>query len=524
MNDKKHIDRLFQEKLKDFEATPDKAVWDKINSQLNQKKDNRKVIPIWWKLTGVAAALILLLTVGNLVFNDSETTTNVADTEKVDSNNKKVDEKNNDLVDSEKEKLEKSIDESSDDSLINDNEVIQPEISNKNKVVVNSDKSETQKNPIKSKSNQTNYQNKKANNNYLVNTDENDIPNPNTLSEQPSNVIKDPSLNQDNYKEDLVENKTTESNVIEGNISKDIINNKEQLVFDDEKEQISSNKGIVLNNDDNTEKEDILIVEQEKDKTPLTEDVIASNEDIIEKEIINRWQINPNVAPVYFNSLGKGSSIHEQLVNNEKSGEINMSYGVNVSYAVNNKLSVKSGVNRVNLGYSTNDIIVYDNADGIVANTDLFRNIDLGERMPQSSFLSGNSLSLTQSPSILPNKSTALLKQEMTYYEIPLEVKYKLSDKKFGVSLVGGFSTFILNDNNVSYELEGVNTELGEAGNLNNTSFSANFGFGLDFNVSKNMNFNLDPMFKYQINTFSNTSGDFQPYFIGVYSGINIKF
>lgn len=527
MSDKKHIDRLFQEKLKDFEATPDKAVWDKISSQINKDKDDRKVIPFWWKFAGVAAALILLLTVGNLIINDSENTTKVVETEKVDSDVNKEDKKNNALVvDEENENFDENIDE----SILNKEEVIQPKILNKNNNVANSDESSNAyENKIKS--NRKNYQNTETNNSndYLVNTDNNDVPKPNKSSGQSSNdiknTIKTPSLNQNANKEVLVENKLNELNVIEENTSEDLIkNNKEErLVVDEENTKITLIKDVVVSN----EKEELLIIDEEKEKIALSEEIAANKEDIIEeeKESINRWQINPNIAPVYFNSFGKGSSIHKELVENDKSGEINMSYGVNVSYAVNNKLSVKSGVNRVNLGYNTNDIIVYENVDGNMASTDLFRNIKFKDnRLPQLSFLSKKSVSFRNSPSIIPKESSSLLKQEMTYFEIPLEVKYKLSDKKLGVSLVSGFSTFILSDNKVSYELRGENIELGEASNLNDISYSANIGFGLDYKISKTMSINLDPMFKYQINTFNDTSGDFKPYFIGVYSGINIKF
>ena len=38
MSDNKKIDRLFQEKFKDFEVTPDKSVWKSINANLNKKK------------------------------------------------------------------------------------------------------------------------------------------------------------------------------------------------------------------------------------------------------------------------------------------------------------------------------------------------------------------------------------------------------------------------------------------------------------------------------------------------------
>jgi hypothetical protein len=72
--------------------------------------------------------------------------------------------------------------------------------------------------------------------------------------------------------------------------------------------------------------------------------------------------------------------------------------------------------------------------------------------------------------------------------------------------------------------LSGDKSLLGEASNINSTSYSANFGLGLNYNVSEKIKINLEPTFKYQINTFRNTSGDFQPYFIGIYTGLSYKF
>ena len=75
MKEKKNIDRLFQERFKDFEATPSDAVWKNIESQLNQKKNKRRVIPVWWRYAGVAALLLLFLTIGGLYFNTNNTNT-----------------------------------------------------------------------------------------------------------------------------------------------------------------------------------------------------------------------------------------------------------------------------------------------------------------------------------------------------------------------------------------------------------------------------------------------------------------
>ncbi len=69
MNDKKNIDRLFQEKFKDFEVAPNDAVWDRINESLPKKKKKRRVIALWWQIGGVAAVIAYYLTVGVSVFN-----------------------------------------------------------------------------------------------------------------------------------------------------------------------------------------------------------------------------------------------------------------------------------------------------------------------------------------------------------------------------------------------------------------------------------------------------------------------
>ena len=107
---------------------------------------------------------------------------------------------------------------------------------------------------------------------------------------------------------------------------------------------------------------------------------------------------------------------------------------------------------------------------------------------------------------------------------MPLELEYRLLDKKFGINVIGGFSTFILSENEIYADVNGISTLIGEANNINNTSFSANFGLGMDYSLSKQWNINLEPTFKYQINTFNNTTGDFKPFFIGVYTGLSFKF
>ena len=68
MKKNKNIDELFKERFKNFEASPSPDVWNKIQAKLKEK-DDRKVIPIWYKLGGVAALFALLFTIGYSILN-----------------------------------------------------------------------------------------------------------------------------------------------------------------------------------------------------------------------------------------------------------------------------------------------------------------------------------------------------------------------------------------------------------------------------------------------------------------------
>ena len=72
---KKNLDRLFQEKFKDFDAKPDKHVWQNIKKQLEEEKNDKPVliIPLWLKLSGVAVSILLMLFLGNSLFNTKGT-------------------------------------------------------------------------------------------------------------------------------------------------------------------------------------------------------------------------------------------------------------------------------------------------------------------------------------------------------------------------------------------------------------------------------------------------------------------
>ena len=205
-----------------------------------------------------------------------------------------------------------------------------------------------------------------------------------------------------------------------------------------------------------------------------------------------------------------------------------MSYGVAVSYEISPKLSVKTGINKVDYGYNTNDVEFSSTLEGFgngqienIAYSNQSMNILVESTVSNTSSLTGkNAFDATaKNPSL-----SGVMAQQFGYLEIPVELNYALINNKFGVDLIGGVSSLFLVDNSVSLTSGELTTEMGEANNLNTVNFSTNVGFGLHYKFTPKVQLNIDPIFKYQLNTFSNTAGDFRPFTIGVYSGLNFKF
>ena len=486
MSDKKHIDRLFQEKLKDFEASPSKDVWANINKELNQDSKDRKVIPLWLKLTGAAMIIGGLFILGNSLLNDNANQSNKETIVNSNTENKSNNTSNsNSTINDELENIEN-----------NNNNIVESEESNSKDKIFNS---ESNNNIVNNKLNN----NPKKTNKTLSNTNENK-----SLFEE----LNEEEIANDNP----INNKEKELNK---NIDKERV--KELLNASENSEETLAE----TNTDTEKNSEEELSTE-EKEKENAIEEAIASTEDETEKkeaEAKKRWSVTPNVSPIYFNSLGEGSSIHPQFVNNTKTGDVSMSYGITGTYAINDKLSLRAGVNKLDLGYSTNDVIAYNDVSDSPYDGHPKPKLKLNAASENLAFMTANAYYFTDSPTVLSEQFRGSIDQDFGFIEIPLEIEYKLVDKKINLRLIGGGSALFLNENKVYITSGSKTTYIGQSTNINKTSFTANFGLGVDFEFSKKVRFNLEPMFKYQFNTFSDVSGNFKPYFIGVYSGFIIK-
>jgi len=517
MGDKKNIDRLFQEKFKDFEATPNDSVWNGISEELAGKKKKRRIIPIWWQIGGVAAAIVLLLTVGVAVFNSDSNPQNmpVVNTDKnqneenngnenVEITDPSLNKKQRKLNNTENNKVVEN--ESSNHSNFNKNTSSNKKsdsklTSNKTTSQSNNSVAENSKNSEQSNTAQTKQQliEKSSNSNITVAD--------NSSKTKASKTDDTAKLNSEKMKSDLENEVNKEKNAVADNSSSTTQDSKKSVTDKDKPEELlnSSNK-----------KQSI-------------EDALASNDDdpIIEKEEDeqNRWSIAPNVAPVYFSSLGQGSSLDNQFNENSKGSDINMSYGITGSYAVSKRLKVRAGINRLDLNQKTSGVFAFTSASTAARSLDAqYSNISFKDGVQSVSMISSKMISRSTAPEVFNTKTAGNIEQRFGFIEIPLELEYRLLDKKIGINVIGGFSTFFLNNNEIYADVDGASMLIGEANNINSTSFSANFGLGMDYSLSKQWNINLEPTFKYQINTFNNTTGNFKPFFIGVYTGLSFKF
>lgn len=515
---KKKLDKLFQEKFQDFSEMPEDKVWQSIEASLDQKKKSRKVIPIWWKLGGAAAVLAVAIFIINPFEKDFNETPIVTD---VNNPTEKTSEENQ-QIDASKTTFENSTSNEAQIVIAEQESSVTKETSVPNEQLTSTSKNEIKN--IKANSNKKHSENnilKKASlsNSQVVS---NQIK---KLQEEGGNTpIKSAVKNE----LDLKLNETELVAAVNKNETQDpstkVADRKDVYHEIDKDLNSTSEKEVITQSEKGTEKKSIFdeIATQEEEK-----DVLVVNAG-------SKWSAGPSVAPVYFNAIGQGSPVHSIFVENSKSGDVSLSYGLSVAYEISKKLSVRSGIHKVDFGYNTNDVEFSSSVEASVNNQIdnvnyalTAKNLVVNSRSNTQSAPTNQNASLDVSAAEVSATSATrdgFMEQQFGYLEVPVELNYALVNKRFGVNLIGGVSSLFLVNNSVSLTSGELTTEIGEANNVNAVNFSTNVGFGVNYKFTSKLKLNIEPVFKYQLNTFSNTEGSFQPFSIGVYSGLSFQF
>lgn len=547
MKDHKNIERLFQEKFKDFEAIPPQESWNIIASRLNEKKKKKRIIPIWFQLSGIAASFVII---GALIWNfqsnqntNSPNNSNETVVVGVDNSNSKDKKSNTDFNNNETLRPEKNIENSENNTIKFDSKRIDFEKSNP--IVISNEKSNIRykdkknnsfesKNTLdtKNKKRYPNYNNKESNHEIVANSKakrnksskknlflETDLI---ATTKKNKNSKLNPNHNTTTSKKGLINSDKINSFFDKTETNTNYVNTSNDSLANQTKDTITAvlalSENIITN-------DSMLVAEISPEINPLEELLkekeAGKNEVEKEKEKRSRWAVSTNASPVYFNSISEGSSLDSQFSKNSKEFETTMSYGIGAVYQISNKFSFKTGVNTLTFNYNTDNVLFNTRLNSVTNN---IKTLDRNSNSENLAFSAINSKSDLGDALILLTESKGSIKQELSYVEVPLELSYKILDKKFGIDLIGGVSTLFLNANSISLISDGMEMNIGKANNLNDIHFSSNVGLGFKYNFWKSFNANFQPMFKYQINTFSENSGNFKPYFIGLYTGVSFSF
>jgi hypothetical protein len=252
-----------------------------------------------------------------------------------------------------------------------------------------------------------------------------------------------------------------------------------------------------------------------------------------------RWSIAALATPTYYGKINSGSDeLSKQIMASEQS-VISYSGGVALAYNVNKRFSIQSGLFYSSVGQEIDGINSYagfqkyDNTKGdhnfevlttngtvFTDNADVFLFAGNSERIITNY---NNDVFDPQKASLDYISNT--MRQDFSYLELPVFLRYKLIDRVVDFNLIGGLSYNLLLDNSVYTVIDGNKYMIGTTEGLNMFSLSSSLGMGMEYKFSEKLSLNLEPTFRYYLNTFNNVAGsNFHPYSFGIFSGISYKF
>lgn len=466
MKDKKNIDNRIREKLDDYRLTPPPHIWNNVQGQLSEIRRRKKLVYLGWIS---AAAVIVLAFMAGWYFNDS--------------------------VDSEKNVSAK-------------NEILHQEENKKENALQNQEVA--------------------------------------TLNEQSENF----SSNENNQKSSgtsEVSYAATSSSANELASVKENIRLSETITFTMIK---SADARVAQKNQPNTE--------MALNTRPVAEKKLTSHEQLLIAENIknikaaekeeNNWKMGMFVAPGYSSySASHTESYAQKMSYSGNSGNANVSGGFSIQYKTNKRWIVESGIYYAQSGQESNNTVnifalkqdagnmfapspegTYFNNNVRVENNKLAMNstagiIEFSAAPRGAEFSSEFEASKTAESSIMVPDGQ--FSQVFEFMEVPVFVRYRVVDSKFGIELITGLNAGIVVGNNAYIDNQYGLQNIGETKDISTVNLSGTVGVGLNYALGKHFSVAVEPRFNYYLNSINtNSAVDFRPYRIGFYSGVTYAF
>ncbi|WP_026913600.1 hypothetical protein [Christiangramia portivictoriae] len=521
MKEKKNIDRIFQEKFKDFEKEPSPRNWEQIASRLDAGAPvaQKPVIPLWLKFS--AAAVILAL-VATGIWKMNVSSTEVREPGFVNES-VETGAENNGNIDKDYSSEEKIVDK------YNTSQKEQPAatLHNKQKNKNTSDEAGSSNAAIADKRSNSDSEDQKD-----LNKSGSKESHTNQRSKEDSRYAHQENTHDQNLEENNLENKYSTS-ATTAVISEAITSNDEDV-----------KRNTIVSifesywNERNPELSDELLSTALIQDTSLNqlEKLLAAktseeNKENEEEEDLNQknLRLSTFAAPVFYTNLGDGNILSNQFSNNSTNTEVTFSYGVKLAYDIAKNVKIRTGISKVNMSQNIANVSYsptamnpgFNNINSLEDNIEIRTDAPAPESgLPSFGGNSDGSTGSVISPSVF---TPGEINQQFGFIEVPLEVEYALIDERFGLNLIGGASGLFLDQNSVDLVTSESRTKLGTASNINKTSLSTNVGIGVDYEFSDKISLSVEPIVKYQVNTFTNVD-NVRPVNFGVYSGISYTF
>jgi hypothetical protein len=258
----------------------------------------------------------------------------------------------------------------------------------------------------------------------------------------------------------------------------------------------------------------------------------------------NKWAVGGQVSPLYsYRNLENVSDASSSAgtYNNLEGGLLSYAGGVSVNFSPARRLSIQSGVYVSRMGITIDNaalaqntaagfnsdfppvLLAVSNSTGQIemrpgeSNSILARLLSKQDYYAVPNEIAGN----RQDQDVRPGE----LIQHFEYLEVPLILRYRVVDRRVGLNLLGGLSSNFLVGNRVYFEEDGSREYIGRTNDIRTVNYGSIVGLGLQYSVSRNLSLNMEPTFRYYLNSINTLPGvGSHPYSLGFFTGIFYSF
>jgi hypothetical protein len=259
----------------------------------------------------------------------------------------------------------------------------------------------------------------------------------------------------------------------------------------------------------------------------------------------NVWNVGIHVSPDYSSfSSDYSAEYAKSMSSSGRQSQSGVGGGISVGYKASDRWKFESGLyfarsgdksgnsnrlfaSKADYAYVFADENKYFSTAVSVLNGKINMNstagvIQLTQTPDKSTLVSGAESALGLNSALL---TSGEFYQVFDFLEVPLTARYRISNGKLGLELLGGISTNIVVGNQVFMENGSARDYVGKTNDISKFGFSGLTGLALIYPVSKKIFLSVEPHASYWINSLNTSKEvDFRPWRIGVYSGVTYSF